>query len=373
MAQSTWVSPLSGKPATCFACELAATSLQSVRLASGIILEGDCRPVTVGGTSLPDGAGHNPIQNGETEPRGDQPSSDSRTTAEPSAVAPSSGWPRAERKNLLIFVLAGFLLPSLALILLERGAIRDAAGFTLRSEFTIKSITALCVVLATWIVARREGRTLRDYGVPPREALGRRFWEGCLWGFAMLSLLLLLLGVSGHFRIDSLALTGAAICHYAFGWAAVFLAVAISEEFAFRGYWLFLTAKRLRFWPAAIFLSVIFAVAHIPNHGETGLGILQVFATGMLFCLMIRRTGTLWFAVGFHAAWDWAQTYFYGTPDSGLLGEGHYLNTSSVGPQWLTGGSAGPEGSVIALVVLSFCSILIHLRFRKALYPDRPA
>jgi hypothetical protein len=88
---------------------------------------------------------------------------------------------------------------------------------------------------------------------------------------------------------------------------------------------------------------------------------------------MIRRTGTLWFALGYHAAWDWAETFFYGTPDSGLIGVGHFLNTSYHGPTWLTGGSAGPEGSMFTFLVLCLCAFLIHLRFPNAIYPDRPA
>jgi membrane protease YdiL (CAAX protease family) len=96
-------------------------------------------------------------------------------------------------------------------------------------------------------------------------------------------------------------------------------------------------------------------------------------AIGLLFCLTIQRTGNLWFAVGFHAAWDWAETFFYGTPDSGLVGVGRLLNTSYQGPKWLTGGSAGPEGSVIAFFILLLCALLIHLRFPRAVYPDRPA
>ena len=99
---------------------------------------------------------------------------------------------------------------------------------------------------------------------------------------------------------------------------------------------------------------------------------MEVLTTGLLFCLTIRRTGTLWFAVGFHAAWDWAKTFFYGTPDSGLLGVGRLLNTSVRGPNWLTAGSAGPEGSVLAFFVLTLCALLIHLRFPKTVYPDCP-
>jgi membrane protease YdiL (CAAX protease family) len=241
-----------------------------------------------------------------------------------------------------------------------------------QSELPIKAVMVIFVSLATWIVSRIENRSLAEYGITPSQAFGKKFWEGSAWGFAMLSAILLVLRSSGHFRINSQAIVGTAFLRWALAWGVTFLGVSLSEEFAFRGYWLFSLSRRMRFWPAALFLSAIFGVAHLSNRGENLLGILQVVATGLLFCLMIRRTGTLWFAVGFHAAWDWAETFFYGTPDSGLLGVGRFLNTSVQGPNWLTGGSAGPEGSIFAIVILLLCATLIHLRFPRAIYPDRP-
>ena len=281
-------------------------------------------------------------------------------------------WRREARKHLLIWFAVGFLAPMPFVFALDRWTKRDTSVISVRGELPLKVLLAFLVVLATWIVARLERRPFADYGIPVREALGGRFWEGFLWGFAMLSAILLILRAVGHFRIDSVALTGAAVVWPALGWAAVFLAVAVHEEFAFRGYWLFLMARRLRFWRAAVFVSVVFAGAHLGNHGENVLGIVQVFVIGLLWCLTIRRTGNLWFALGFHAAWDWAETFFYGTANSGLLGEGRLLNTSAQGPGWLTGGSAGPEGSVVALAVVGICALLIHFRFPKVVYPDRP-
>jgi len=279
---------------------------------------------------------------------------------------------RADRNRLLIWVAIGFIFPGLLVFALHLQGKPTDAVFSVRSELPLKALFAFCVVLATWIVSRMEKRPLGDYGIPPRGIFGLRFWEGCLWGFAMLSAILLVLRVSGHFQIDSVALAGSAVFRYALGWGAVFLAVAVHEEFAFRGYWLFSFARRLGFWRSALFTSLVFGAAHLGNPNENVLGILQVVVIGLVFCLMIRRTGTLWFALGFHAAWDWAETFFYGTPDSGLLGVGRCLNTSVQGPKWLTGGSAGPEGSVIAFLVLLLCALLVHLRFPNAVYPDRP-
>lgn len=285
---------------------------------------------------------------------------------------PPRRWGRTERNRLLIWVGIAFILPGLLVFALHLQGNRSDAVFSVRSELPLKALFAFCVTLGTLIVSRMEKRPLGDYGIPPGGIFGLRFWEGCLWGFAMLSAIVLILRASGHFQIDSVALAGGAVFHYALGWGAVFLAVAVHEEFAFRGYWLFSFARRFHFWRAALFTSLVFGAAHLGNPNENVLGILQVVVIGLLFCLMIRRTGTLWFALGFHAAWDWAETFFYGTPDSGLLGVGRYLNTSVQGPKWLTGGSAGPEGSVIAFFVLLLCALLIHLRFPKAVYPDRP-
>jgi membrane protease YdiL (CAAX protease family) len=281
-------------------------------------------------------------------------------------------WGRADRNRLLIWAGIGFILP-IPFVWAFHHWIKPAGSvFTIQSDLPTKTIISFFVILATWIVSRMEKRPLNDYGIPPRQAFGERFWEGSLWGFAALSALLLILRLSGHFQIDSVALAGGAVFRYALGWAVVFLAVSVSEELAFRGYWLFSFARRIRFWPAALFTSVVFGAAHLGNPGENFLGILQVVAVGLLLCFTLRRTGNLWFALGFHAAWDWAETFFYGTPDSGLLGVGRYLNTSVQGPNWLTGGSAGPEGSILVFVVFALCALLIHFRFPKVIYPDRP-
>ena len=285
---------------------------------------------------------------------------------------PSRPWGRADRKRLLVWVGIGFILPIPFVWAFHHWVKPAGSVFTIQSELPTKAIISFFVVLATWIVSRMEKRPLDDYGIPPRQAFGKRFWEGSVWGFAALSILLLILRLSGHFQIDSVALAGSAVFRYALGWAVVFLAVSVSEELAFRGYWLFSFSRRMRFWPAALFTSVVFGAAHLGNPGENALGILQVIAVGLLLCLTLRRTGNLWFALGFHAAWDWAETFFYGTPDSGLLGIGRFLNSSVQGPTWLTGGSAGPEGSVLVFFVFVLCALLIHLRFPKVIYPDRP-
>src|SRR6202034_468365 len=267
-------------------------------------------------------------------------------------------WGRTDRNRLLIWVGIALLLPAPFLLAAHLRIGRAGSLDTVQRELPAKAIAVFFVLLATWIVSRMEKRPLGDYGIPLRQAHGIRFWEGSVWGFALLSAILLVLRVSGRFQVDSVSLAGSAVFRYALAWGAVFLAVSWSEEFAFRGYWLFSFSRRMRFWRAALLISVVFGGAHLPNPGENALGILQVIEFGLLMCLTLRRTGNLWFAVGFHATWDWAETFFYGTANSGLLGAGRFLSTSVRGPNWLTGGSAGPEGSIITLLVLPLCALL---------------
>lgn len=66
-----------------------------------------------------------------------------------------------------------------------------------------------------------------------------------------------------------------------------------------------------------------------------------------------------------HAAWDWAETYFFGVPDSGLPANGHLLNTTLSGNKWMSGGTVGPEGSVIELLVVCAVIALLFVRFRR--------
>ena len=117
--------------------------------------------------------------------------------------------------------------------------------------------------------------------------------------------------------------------------------------------WLFV--KRVEgsaFWYATWVTSTLFGLVHTGNGGENWIGIFQAAFVGVVFCTSIRVTGSAWWAIGFHAAWDWAETYFYGTPDSGMVGQGHLLNTTAAGNPLWSGGASGPEGSVLTSVVL---------------------
>lgn len=236
-------------------------------------------------------------------------------------------------------------------------------------EFILETIVISSVFLAAFIMSKIEARPFASYGIPLRGAFGRLFWVGVFWGLALESIEMLVLYALGDFSFGGLALSGSALLRFALLWALGFVLVGIAEEFTFRGYAQFTLTTGMGFWPSAILLSALFGLVHLLNPGEGWVGALSVMLFGLFACFTLQRTGTLWFAIGLHAAADFAETFIFSVPDSGMLARGHLLNSSFHGPRWLTGGSIGPEGSVVdfALFLLSF--VLFARLYRVKKYP----
>jgi|SRR5579872_685385 len=223
----------------------------------------------------------------------------------------------------------------------------------------------VAALMPALFLAKLEGRRFGTYGLPLRGAFGKQFCMGALWGLLAITLLLLMMRGIGVFHFGHLVLHGARVLKFAVFWGAVFLVVGLYEDFLFRGYSLFTLAEAIGFWPAAILLSFAFGFIHLRNNGESWVGALAAACIGLFFCLTLRRTGTLWFAIGMHAAWDWGESFLYSVPDSGQVAPGHLLRSSFHGAPWLTGGSVGPEGSVLVFVVIAVLWIIFE-RFYPA-------
>jgi membrane protease YdiL (CAAX protease family) len=157
---------------------------------------------------------------------------------------------------------------------------------------------------------------------------------------------------------------------FAVFWGVFFLVVGLFEEFLARGYTQFTLTQGIGFWPSALVLSGFFTFLHVGNPGETWVGLLAVAAIGLFLCLTLRRTGNLWFAVGFHAAWDWGESYLYSVPDSGGISPGHLLHSSFHGSPWITGGSVGPEGSVLVFAVIALTWAAFDWVYPEGTYGD---
>ncbi|HET9995762.1 MAG TPA: type II CAAX endopeptidase family protein [Candidatus Acidoferrum sp.] len=239
-------------------------------------------------------------------------------------------------------------------------------GFSIRYQILQELANFIVLFGAALIMARIELRPAGVYGLPAQDAFKKLFWQGCLFGLCEISAVIGLIALCGGYSFGSWALHGTEIVRWGALWCVFFLVVALYEEFLFRGYTQFTLADGIGFWPAAVILSISFGLVHRQNPGETKVGIAGVMLVGLFWCFTLRRTGSLWFAVGMHASFDFGETFLYSVPDSGLMLPGHLSNAALYGPAWLTGGTPGPEGSVFDFAILILFFYIFH-----RLYPLR--
>ena len=247
---------------------------------------------------------------------------------------------------------------------------RDLGSSGLWSTALEEFLNLVAAVIPALVLARVERRPWEMYGLPGKNAFGKLFSTGLLWGFSAITLLMLALYGLHAFAFGHVVLHGARLARFAAFWAFMFLLVGLFEEFLLRGYTQFTLARGMGFWLAAFVLSCAFGLIHLRNDHEQWRGLLAAALIGFFFCLTLRRTGNLWFAVGFHAAWDWGETFFYSVPDSGMVAPGHLLSSSMRGKDWISGGVVGPEGSVLCLVVIAAAWIAFDRIYPRPAGPD---
>jgi len=312
----------------------------------------------------------------------DAPGSEKSNLLPPASVAAPLASPQRENPLLAVFVGPNGMYPGTRwlIYLLMGGIILGILGsvaHALRPHgppvwwgLVSQVVVVLSAILPAFVMALIEGRPFGDFGLPRRTAFRRNFWVGTLWGFAWLTVLMLALRIAGVFSFGRLALNGASILKFGFYYVVYFLLTGFFEEFMVRGYSQWVLAKGMHFWPAAALLSAGFGALHGGNPGESKIGLVAAGLIGFFFCLTLRRTGDLWWAVGFHMSWDWGESYLYSVPDSGGMLPGHLLNSSFHGPEWLTGGSVGPEGSLLVFAVIVAMWVLFDRMYPNAKHSD---
>ena len=235
--------------------------------------------------------------------------------------------------------------------------------FSIGYSFTYEVFSFMVVSGAALVMSQIEGRSPGVYGLPLSGAFGKLFWQGCLIGLIEISALIGLIAAFDGYSFGGLALHGKEVLRWGMMWAVFFVFVGLFEEFLFRGYTQYTLADSIGFWPAAVVLSCSFGAVHLGNPGEGWVGAAGVVAIGLIFAFTLRRTGNLWLAVGWHASFDFGETFLYSVPNSGLVLEGHLSNASLHGPDWKTGGTVGPEGSVFSFLTMAILAIAIHFLF----------
>jgi len=278
-------------------------------------------------------------------------------------------------RAVIFFGLVTFGLPALTAPLVERAlnqlhlkpelsaeAIAFAEGLNLVFAF-------VCTAIFAWL----ERRSIGSYGLPLRRALAWDTWEGFIAGIVMAGAVAIGMVMLGGMQVHGLALTGSAVALSALAWLGANLLVGLAEELWFRAYFLRALWRSIGFWPASIVIALVFAALHyFFKEGENVWDVITLVSLSMLLCFTVIRTGTLWFAVGFHIAFDFMQFFVIGTPNGGLAPVGRMFNVTFNGPVWVNGGVLGTEASFLMYPAIALLWLYVLVRYPRASEPLSP-
>ena len=221
-------------------------------------------------------------------------------------------------------------------------------------------------LIATALFAWYERRRIDGYGLPVTRAFGVQSWEGAATGVAMAAAVAVGMLLLGGMQIKGFVTGGSALALSALAWLGTNILIGVTEEFLFRSYLLQTLWRSIGFWPAALATTAWFVALHyFFKPGENIWDVITLAGLSLMLCDTLRRTGTLWFAVGFHVAFDFMQFFVIGTPNGTQLPLGRMLDVGFDGPAWLTGGVLGTEASVLMYPAIALAWAYVAWRYRS--------
>ena len=272
-----------------------------------------------------------------------------------------AGW------RFLLFVLGielvEFYLRGPLLSLLSRRSGVNLDELSAPALFIEELVGLASVLLVTWVAGLFERRRVDDYGLPVAQAFGKLFWKGMLAGLLVVVFVAVAMIATGAMKVHGLALELSGLPWFGLVLLGANVLVGLNEEYLFRGYALRVLWRGGGFWPAALVTTAIFAGLHLSKPHENAMDIGMIFVLGLAICLSVRRTGTLWWAVGWHTAFDFGQFFLIGTNNGGQTPAGHLFEVSFPGSALLNGGELGTEASVfmVPAAIATFAYVLWFL------------
>ena len=215
-----------------------------------------------------------------------------------------------------------------------------------------------------------EKNALSSLGFVKRNWLKYLGW-GILLSLLQMGVIALVYQVSGigSFELNELSLEPIL---FILGLFPFWLLQGGTEEVATRGWLLTRIAARTNLPLAIAISSSLFGILHMGNAGVTFLSVLNIILDGVLAGLLFIYTDSIWLVVAQHGTWNYVQGNLLGFKVSGTGADASIFSfTMGSGPDWLTGGTFGAEGSIITTIVLLLSLVIVYrLGERKEKFDD---
>ncbi len=238
-------------------------------------------------------------------------------------------------------------------------ALRFIPEKSYKEAFTVAVSTLVSLAAVAVLFRFIDKRSFSSLGLTLRSRSFIDLGWGLLIGFLMLTTAVGAMWAMGFEDIQ----IGGSETEYVLGGllmnVVLFVGVGIHEEVLFRGYLFQSLIEGVGKLPAVVLFSGLFGVAHMGNPNVTPFGIVNIILAGVLLSLAYLQTRSLWLAIGIHIAWNFTQGYIWGLPVSGTTVTQPLSISQETGPDWITGGTFGPEGGAMCTVVcLAACWIV---------------
>jgi uncharacterized protein len=187
-------------------------------------------------------------------------------------------------------------------------------------------------------------------------------WElpgGFIFGFSVLSLVVLILYLAGYYSIS-----GDVDFSYLLAPFSVLVVAALLEEIVFRLIIYRILEEWIGTYRALLFAAILFSLPHLSNDNVSVLSVFLLLVFGFTHGIMYTYTKRLWLPFAFHLGWNFAQP-FYGSRLSGIENTDAIIKSEFEGPKIFTGSGFGIEDSIFSILFLLFVGVVFLQLSRK--------
>lgn len=206
-----------------------------------------------------------------------------------------------------------------------------------------------------WLFRLYDNRKITELSIKhlPKEMLG-----GFALGFLTISLTISILYFLDYYQF--LSISGS---HYSLKLFGLLAVAALIEDLFFRG----IIVRECENWLGTnitLIIAMLFEADHLFNPNANLFSIFFILIWGFTMAMLFVYTKRIWLPFFFHLGWNFAQP-FYGSNLTGLDDMGRIIQSKLDGPEILTGGAVGVEGSIFTAVFLLIIGIVLYIFARK--------
>lgn len=208
-----------------------------------------------------------------------------------------------------------------------------------------------CIFSYILFFKKYEKRTITEFST---KGLAKNISIGALIGFVLQSLTILVIYLNGSYSVVNINPVSFILIPF-----TIMFTVAIIEEILVRGIIFRIVEEKLGSYISLTISAVLFGVFHLTNPHGTLISAICITTAGFLFGAIFMYSRNLWMPIALHFAWNFTQSGIFGAITSGNEKTSSLLEAKIQGPEFITGGEFGPEGSVQAIIFCAAATIIL--------------